>query len=142
LDTRPGATDNESIVREMYEAFNREGVTGTVDYYADELVWHSDPTFPEGGTFDGRGAVVRYMTDMFANWVQVELQVEDVIPSGDQVLTLLTMRNTGRDGIKLDAFWAHLWTVKDGKMIDVRSFLSREPALEAIGALRQRRPSV
>jgi ketosteroid isomerase-like protein len=134
-------SDNEAVVREMYEAFNRDGVAGPVDYYADQLVWHSDPTFPEGGTFEGRDAVVRYMTDMFANWVHVELQVDEVIASGEQVLALLTMRNTGRDGIKLDAFWAHLWTVKDGKMIDVRSFLSREPALEAIAALPQRRSS-
>jgi ketosteroid isomerase-like protein len=124
--------DNVAIVREMYDVFNRSGVGATSEYYADDIAWHSDPAFPEGGTFTGREAVVGYMTSMFQNWAHVELRVEDLIAREDRVLALLTMHNTGRDGIEMEAFWGHLWTVKDGRMVDVRSFLAKDTALEAI----------
>ena len=130
--------DNAELVREMYEVFNSKGVKATGAYYADDIVWHSDPSFPEGGTFEGRDAVVEYMTAMFRNWAHVELRVEDVVARDDRVLALLTMCNTGRDGLEMEAFWGHLWTVDDGRMVDVRSFLSREAALEAIEASTSR----
>jgi ketosteroid isomerase-like protein len=126
--------DNERIVREMYEVFNDEGVEATAAYYDDDLVWHSDPSFPEGGTINGAGGVVRYMRRMFDNWEKVELRLDDVVAHDHRVLALLTMINTGRDGIVMEGFWGHLWTVDEGRMVDVRSFLNRDAALEAIGS--------
>ena len=128
---------NEAIVREMYDVFNSEGVEATAAYYADDIVWHSDPSFPEGGQFEGRDAVVAYMSSMFQNWAHVELEIEELVARDDRVLALLRMRNSGRDGIEMVAFWGHLWTVEDGRMVDVRSFLNREAALDAMGVTPQ-----
>ena len=125
--------ENVEIVRRMYEAFNDEGVAGTLDYYADEIVWHSDPRFPGGGTYKGKERAAEYMQSLIDYWEHIELRVEELIPKGDQVLAILTSHNVGREGVTMDSFWAHLWTVADGKMQDVRSFLDREAALQAAG---------
>ena len=123
----------ETLVREMYEVFNRDGFSDTVRYYDENIVWRSDPSFPEGGTFEGREKVAGYMQSMVDNWQRVELRVDGVISNGSRVLALLTMRNFGREGVELEAFWGHLWTVgADGKMVGVQSFLNRDAAIAAI----------
>ena len=123
---------NEDLIREMYDVFNSEGFAATTAYYADDIVWHSDPSFPEGGKFEGREAVAAYMQNLVDNWQRVELRVDGVMAKGDRVLAALTMRNFGREGVELEAFWGHLWTIRDGRMVEVRSFLNREAALAAI----------
>jgi ketosteroid isomerase-like protein len=61
------------------------------------------------------------------------LKVERFIDLGDQVLTLSYFDGKARDEIEVRRPLAHLWTLRDGKVIRMNAFQDHHRALEAVG---------
>ena len=81
---------------------------------------------------------VAEVMEMIANWLQVfrayELIIERFEPAGDNVLLLL--RRRGRDastGEVVDRFAAHVWTLRDGKVVLIRSYSDIQEARREAG---------
>ena len=52
---------------------------------------------------------------------------------GERVLVLSRFEATGRDGIEANLPMAHLWTLRDGKVVRMDAFADQQKALEAAG---------
>jgi uncharacterized protein len=128
--------ENVSIVRRVYDSLDDP----------DESVlalWHPDVEFDVsrdvwgplvgGGHYRGLEGVRRWMLDLYSAWERMDLDCEELIDAGDRVVAVLRVHGRGRlSGIEVDYRPAGIWTMRDGRVVRVVWFASREQALEAV----------
>jgi len=133
--------ENVDLVRRAYEAFNRGGVDACVSegVWSPDIVWDVTPSgIPGLGTYRGQAEVRRFFEDdwfsafPFDEW---EVEVEDVIDAGDQVVISMS-RQHGRgasSGAVAELELAQLSIVRDGQIVRVDNYTDRKTALGAAG---------
>jgi ketosteroid isomerase-like protein len=128
---------NVQIVRRVFDTLERPDA-------AVQALWHPDVEFDVsgdiwgavvgGGRYRGVDGVRSWMLDLYAAWERMDLNCEQLIEAGDQVISVLRVRGRGRaSGIELEYRPAGVWTVRQGKIVRVVWFPARKEALEAAG---------
>ena len=127
--------ENVEIVRRGYEAFARGGVD--FELLDPEIEWHGPPEFSElAGPYHGHDGVRRYMEALNEVFEDYRMVPEDFIDAGpDQVLVFSREGGSGKgSGAAVQTHpTGHLWTLRDGKAVHMRSYWERAEALEAVG---------
>jgi ketosteroid isomerase-like protein len=131
--------ENVEIVRRIYDALGRPDDVAAL--------WHPEVEFDVsrdiwgavvgGGHYRGVDGVRKWMLDLYGAWEHLDLDCEELIDAGHQVIAVLSVRGRGRtSGIEVAYRPAGIWTLRQGKVVQVVWFPTREEALEAVG-LRQ-----
>lgn len=127
--------ENVEIVRREYEFFNRTGELAA-DRYHQEFEFHD---------FEGAPQPVRRGFEEWRRWApdvaeafgEFVLEPQELLDFGDQVVAVVQMRGRGEgSGVNLQhlqAPFAVVWTLRDGKLIRGAVFRSKSEALEASG---------
>jgi ketosteroid isomerase-like protein len=110
--------NNVQIAQSSYEAFARGDLQAVLDCFHTDVEWHAAEGLPFGGVHKGRDAVAR---DVFGALMTLfdgfSLTQERIIDGGDYVVVLgrygATARQTGKP---LDAAFAHVWELEDGRL--------------------------
>jgi ketosteroid isomerase-like protein len=131
-----GASDtNAEILRDAYEALNRGDTTAALDVLAPEVEWHESRALPERDTYRGREEVGTLLRDFLEPWEDFRQEVEEVRAVGDRVALFLHLVAEGRtSGARVDARYAHVWTMRDGKAVRVDAYYDRGEALAALAS--------
>lgn len=127
--------ENVAIVRQAYEAYNREGVDGLLSYLAPDVEWRNPPDSPIAGMFIGHRGVVEYQRLTDEVWEEMHFKPERIseLPDG-RVLVLARFRFRARASeMDADVPFAHLITVRDGKATAVHLYTNQADALKAAG---------
>jgi ketosteroid isomerase-like protein len=125
--------ENVEIVRRLYDALNRG------DW--DAVFRNTHPDFemtlqraPDAGTHRRREGVQRFGEDYLSAFDNMAFEPERFLENGDQVLVLLTRRARPKGGsADLVVRNGHLWTLRDGTILSMKSFPDPKDALEAVG---------
>jgi ketosteroid isomerase-like protein len=137
--------ENVDAVRTALEAFNTEGLASIPEHWHPDVEWHTDPLVPEPGVYKGFDAVRKYLEgflrasgEMRINTAGgMRLSIDELVDLGDEdVLSLLTVSGPpAGDNDRQPQFlnWAQIMSVRDGKIVRVRSFLDEAKAFEAAG---------
>jgi ketosteroid isomerase-like protein len=118
----------------VLDAYNRRDAEALIALSDPDVVWSAAfERETEGGTYhghagvrEGRKALAEFSEEShaeFSEWHEL----------GDRVLGLGRFRLRFASGVELDHEAAALYTWRDGKLIEVRSWISRAEALEAAG---------
>jgi ketosteroid isomerase-like protein len=128
--------ENVEIVRRAYEALRQGEYTAFFAALDPEI----ELVLPEGGMNAGthRGAreVRQFLEGYFESFEDFHLVAEEFFERGDQVVAFLRQSGRGRaSGIELETRFAHVLTLREGKVRRVEAFPDREKqaALEAAG---------
>src|SRR5512132_1543556 len=125
-------TDAKDTIVASYEALNQREIDAAMDALADEAEWHESEVLPDTGVYRGKDAIRAFLTQFLASWDRFHQTVEEAREEGDRVLVLIHLEATGRgSAADVDARYAHLWTVSDGRGIRVEAFYDRDEALAA-----------
>src|SRR4051794_21564543 len=125
--------ENVEIVRRVYDALNQG------DW--DAVFRDAHPDFevttqrgPDAGTHRRREGVQGFGADYLEAFDSMVFEPEEVIENGDQVVVVVTRRARPRGG-SLDVVVrnGHLWTVRGGKILSMKSFPDPAKAIEAVG---------
>ena len=126
--------ENVEMVRAAYEAMSRD------DW--DAVFEAADPDFelvppdqsPISAPVRGVEEVRAWYTDQQETVGDLSVEVEELIEAGELIVALirLRIRPHGADA-DFELRIAHLWTLRDGKLIRCEVFPEREKALEAAG---------
>ena len=78
---------------------------------------------------------VEIMRGLYEAWERIEYDFEELIDApGERVISVVTRRARGRaSGAEVELPLAHVWTIRNEKVVRVVWFPSREEALEAVG---------
>lgn len=115
---------NTEIVRAIYEALARGDVPAVLASFAPDLSWTEAEGFPYGGTYQGPDAVVEnVLAPLGSEWAPFTVTPEEFIAEGDQVVSLGLYAGTWKaTGKSFSAPYAHVWRLRDGKVVRFRQF--------------------
>lgn len=116
------------LVRDAYEAWNRDGPQALVPWVTEELELHDPPEMPDARVWVGRDAVLSRLEDVAASVGGRSVELREIRHAGDEVLvSMIWQMDDSRDSAVLgDVF--HRVRVTRGKIDRVRVFLSENAA--------------
>ncbi|MEO8592783.1 MAG: nuclear transport factor 2 family protein [Candidatus Solibacter sp.] len=114
---------NQQLVSGIYEAFGRGDLAAVIGALADDVVWEMPGPAPFAGKHVGHAGVEQFFT-LLLTAVRIEdFQVDAITGDGDQVVALGRERCTVHaNGRSYTQHWAHAYTLKHGKVSEMRLF--------------------
>jgi uncharacterized protein len=130
-----GENENIEALRPVYESWSRGDFSPVFDVYAEGMEWGWSDEWPdlEGVAPDPNRRSER-LGSFFEPWEDWRCEAQEFIASGDTVVVLT--RYTGRakgSGFAMDTPGAHVWTMREGKVIRLEVFATPERAFESAG---------
>jgi ketosteroid isomerase-like protein len=125
--------DRVDLVRSAYEAFGN-GDIPTVAAMLAETEWHEAKGMPYGGVFKGADEIFGNVLGPIAQDVEgFQVTPEEILPVGDdRVISLGQYTGKGAKG-PVDVRYAHLWTIRDGKVVKFEQFADTKLFGDAVG---------
>jgi ketosteroid isomerase-like protein len=125
---------NVRLIQQAYEAFGRGDIQGLLGALSEQVEWRT-PKFegaPFGGDYHGRGEVARFFSELNQHEEVTRFEPREFIAQGEKVVALgvyaSTIRATGR---KAESDWAHVFTIRDGKVVKMQEFFDTAVAMNA-----------
>ena len=130
---------NTSIdtVRGFYDALGRGDVPGVLALLQSKLEWTEAERFPYySGTWRSPEEILdKLLIPLARDWNGFSAKAHDFIAEGDRVVSLGvysgTFKSTGRS---MTAPFAHVWTVRDGRIAKFEMHTDTAKVLEALKA--------
>lgn len=118
----------------MYEALNRGDWDASFTDVHPNFELKAADRMVSAGTYRGSLAVRQFFEDLLEPFEDVVIQPEKFVESGDRIVVfvLLRSRPTGSSAV-MEIRIGHLWTMRDGKALQLEIFPERKEALEAVG---------
>ncbi len=126
--------ENVEIVRRCYEAMSQGDLDAAFNTAEPDLELIPPGQSPTSEPVRGIEKIKAWLADQQKTVGDLSLEVEDLIEVEEVVVALLLLRirpHASEAGLELRI--AHLWTLRDGKLIRCEVFPERGKALEAAG---------
>lgn len=130
--------DNIQIVKEAYAAFKRGDIPAVLDKLSDDVVWFLPgpaDILPVAGERRGREQVGQFFSALDENQEARQFEPQEFVAQGEKVVVLgqyrWLVKNTGRE---FASDWAHVFTVRDGKVVGFREYYDTFACVDAYRA--------
>ncbi|MGL4314090.1 MAG: nuclear transport factor 2 family protein [Sphingomonas sp.] len=119
------------IVRDFYAKLSTGDAPGALGLMADDIAWHTMWHYKVVGR--GPQAVAEgLLMPLMAEWSSFALNSSEFIAQGDTVVSLGRFTGVhGATGKSVDAGYAHVWTIRDGKIAMFRQYIDTLAVAEA-----------
>lgn len=134
-ETPPRPVKIIPLLRRMYAAFNRGDFDAAVAPLDANVEWTEPPNFPGGGSYRGPQAVKGYLKQSRERWTEGRSEPERFITAGDRIVVFVHVRFIPKGGNEWhDAKIADVYTVHQGRIVQMNAFADRQKALDWAGA--------
>jgi ketosteroid isomerase-like protein len=124
---------NADFVREWVAAWNRGDVHALIEGVSPDIEWIVAREHPDPAIRRGRHEVVEYLRDWAQTMPGLQIEIEDLQETGDQVLLVMRMAGSGAgSGAAVEVRTATLTTFRDGKPVRTEEFLDPQEARVAL----------
>jgi ketosteroid isomerase-like protein len=129
------------VVRRLYDAVARGDDEEVIALYDPDVEFDGSRSrwfemFGGDALWSGHEGLREFFRLYYETWERLEHEIDDALEVGDRVVTVVTARGRGRaSGAEVE--WrgnTGLFTVRDGRIVHIAWFSSREEALEAARA--------
>lgn len=112
-----------------FDAFNRHDIEGVMAHFAQDCVFYA-VAGPEvfGSKVEGREAVALALANVWKQMPDARWDHHGHFVHGDRAVSEWTFSGTDRDGSRIEAEGADLFTLRDGKIIVKQAFRKQRPA--------------
>ena len=127
---------NVEIVRRSTEAFAAGDVETALAALDPQIEWHATVGgIDEGRVAHGHQEVIEAFMDYFETWERLELRAEEFFDAGDEDVVVFwhEVAKGRKSGVVVETDTGTIQTVRDGKIVRVRSYMDREQALRVAG---------
>jgi hypothetical protein len=134
-DLTPSSTAETEALRAAYAALNRNDIPGFVQLFDPQIERIEPAEFPQGGTYHGLAAVTAHVAKGRGTWAEGSCEPHRFIVAGDdRVIVVVDVRVR----LKHETAWregriADVFTFRNGKAIEFRTFADERQALEWAG---------
>ena len=126
---------NLEIIKSTYQGkSSEENGKNLSKYVADDISWTEAKGFPYAGTYIGLENVSKNVfSRLGSEWIDYKFTPEDYVASEDKVVAFGTYTGTYKITSKsFVARVAHVWKLKDGKIISFEQFVDSKTVANAI----------
>ena len=129
--------ENVEGVRRSFEAFNRGDLEGFLAGWSPDATYRAAITWMvegETGDFLGHDGLRRWWRDLHGLYDDLRTNLLETRDLGGRVLVVFEIRGRGKgSGMTRTETLAQVVSVRNAKLGEVRDFLTRAEALEAVG---------
>ena len=125
---------NLEIIKSTYEGkTSEENGRNLAKYVAEDISWTEAKGFPYAGIYIGLENVTKNVfSRLGSEWIDYKFTPEDYVVSDDKVVAYGTYTGTYKvTGKSFEARVAHVWKLKEGKIIRFEQFVDSHPVVEA-----------
>ena len=123
--------EDVKTLRGAYESLNTGDIEGAMAVLDEDAEWCEHSDLPEAGLYRGRDSIRGFLESFLESWDDFSQETEDVLAGEGCVLILLRSRARGKgSGIAVEARYAHLWTMEDGRGTRVDAYFDSDEALK------------
>ena len=124
--------DDLAVVRGAYEAFGSGDIDVLTSLLHPEIEWRTTAEVPFLGTYRGVDEFLRGMNEWTDAFDDLTTSVEEMTEVGEHVLVCHRMHGRGTgSGAEVDLVLWQLVSVRDGQLVRMYDYSSRDEALEA-----------
>jgi ketosteroid isomerase-like protein len=129
---------NGDIVKALYDAFGRGDVPAVLGAFDPRIQWREAESFlyADGNPYEGPQAVAEGVFQRIVSDVEsFAVLPERFIEAGDTIVAEGRYRGTmKRTGTLVDAQFAHVWQLRDGKIVRFQQYTDTKQWSDAAGA--------
>jgi len=130
----PSLAAETQALSEAYAALNRNHIPAFLSLFDPQIERVEFIELPGGGTYHGIEEVKAHVSQARETWAEGSCMPERFIVSGDRIIVFVAVRVR----LKHEAEWreghiADVFTFRNGKAIQFRTFADRQQALEWAG---------
>ena len=124
-------TQETNIVRSFYACLAAGDAGGALGLMAPDIEWNTMWHYKVDGLGPQKVAEGLLMP-LMREWSSFQLQPSEYLADGQSVVSLGRFKGVhGASGKSVDAAYAHVWTVRDGKVQRFRQFIDTLAVAEA-----------
>ena len=126
---------NLEIIKSTYEGkTSEENGTNLAKYVAENISWTEAKGFPYAGTYIGLENISKNVfSRLGSEWIDYKFTPGDYVASDDKVVAFGTYTGTYKITNKaFSARVAHIWKLKDGKIINFEQFVDSQTVNNAM----------
>ncbi|MFL5840615.1 MAG: nuclear transport factor 2 family protein [Thermoleophilaceae bacterium] len=119
-------------LRTAYEGFGRRDLQAVLSVMDPEIEWDATDALAHTGLYYGHDGVTEYIESLTGVWEEFELNPEQFTESGDGAHVMVLGSVKGRlaaNGQDVEARFAHVLQLEDGKVTRLKVCLDRDAAL-------------
>jgi|SRR5215217_2766051 len=128
------ASSNAELLRPIYEEWGRGNWRPRFDVYDPHMEWGWSDEFPDlaGVEEDHRNPNPRLQA-WLSGWEEWRAEADEYLELGDHVVVLATYHGRGRgSGAEIRQEGAHVFELRDGKVVRLEIFATRARALDSV----------
>ena len=128
------------VVKRFYAGLERGDVPGVLGLLDSDVRWTEAERFPYyGGTWVGPQAVLdNLLKPLGEDWDGFSACASDFVVDGERIVSLGAYAGTYKStGKAMTAPFAHVWTVRGGKIAEFRMYTDTAKVLEALAPVER-----
>ena len=130
----PNLTPETKIVSEIFAALNRNDIPGVLQFFDPEIVRIEPAGHDTAGTYRGHAEVGPHLAKGRSTWAEGTCEPARFVVVGTRVVAWLVVHVRLKDKTDwIDGRLADVFTFKNGKVIEMRTFWETEDALKWVG---------
>lgn len=128
------ATTNTQIIRNFYANLGKGDMPSVLGTFDDGIEWTEAAGFPYGGQYTGQDEIVENVIKrLVTEWDGFTVSPVEYIDAGERTVVLGKYTGTYKDtGKKMEADFAHIWTLRDGKAVKFVQYADTALVQEAL----------
>ena len=126
---------NLEIIKSTYEGkTSEENGRNLAKYVAENISWKEANGFPYAGIYTGLESVTKNVfSRLGSEWIDYKFTPESYVADDDKVVAYGTYTGTYKiTGKSFEARVAHVWKLKDGKIVSFEQFVDSQPVNNAM----------
>jgi uncharacterized protein len=126
---------NIEIIQLLYDAFARRDAATIRQLFHPDIEWNQNAGFPNGGRHVGADTVLNEVFPRFrTEWSEWRVTIDEYLDAGETIIAIGDYHGTHKTARKsMTAAFAHLYDVKEGRIIRFRQFTDTAMVLGATG---------
>jgi uncharacterized protein len=128
------APGNVDLIRPIYEEWGRGNWRPRFDVYHPNMEWGWSDEFPGlAGVYEDHDDPNPRLLSWLSGWEHWRADADEFLEFGDHVVVLATYHGRGRgSGVELSQEGAHVFELRDGKVVRLEIFATRAKALQRV----------
>ncbi|HEY5105919.1 MAG TPA: nuclear transport factor 2 family protein [Caulobacteraceae bacterium] len=132
------SAENVAVIKGLYAAFASGDVPDLLGRMSPDIVWHEAENFPyaDRNPYRGPKAIADgVFARCIGEWDGFAVIMDDLIDGGDRVVALGRYRGVfNSTARRMNPQAAHVWTLKDGKVVAFQQYIDTLDVARATGA--------